>query len=229
MKYLNLIFWVLCLSIILTCSNSTNPDDNSEPGYKLVKHTIQTQYPSIVNIMFQVSDMDDKGVDNLITEDFEVKEDDKEVSKTESAMQIRKKDVIPYTLKTVLLLDNSASVGDKLNEIKNAANALVDNIASQQVIAIYQFSEDAVLLQDFTDDVSKLKTAINSIVLGYATTDLYGSIITCLSRWQDIYTTTQVHQGFLIALTDGSDTQGSHTLNQALSARDNKKIYTILG
>ncbi len=82
-------------------------------------------------------------------------------------------------------------------------------------------------MQNFTDDVNKLVTAINSIDLGFATTDLYGSIIEGVSRWEDIYSTNQIQQGFLVALTDGSDTQGSHTLNEALNARGNKKIYTV--
>ena len=46
-------------------------------------------------------------------------------------------------------------------------------------------------------------------------------------RWADIFTTTQVQQGFLVILTDGSDTQGSYTLSEALTARGNKNVYTI--
>ncbi len=110
--------------------------DRANSGYRLHSHNIETQLPAFVNIMFQVTDMDGKGIDYLTTEDFEVREDDQPVSPTESAMQIRKKDVIPYTLKTVLLLDNSASVGSNLEEIKNAAKALVQNITTQQKIAI---------------------------------------------------------------------------------------------
>jgi len=196
-------------------------------GLKLTQQLIETDLPCFVNIMFQVTDMNDLGIDYLQTEDFSVFEDDQPVSPTESAMHIRKKDQIPYTLKTVLLLDNSASVGANLQEIKNAAIALVQNIESQQQIAVYKFSDTPVLIQDFTQDVSSLTSAINSISLGYATTDLYGSVIKGVSRWEDIYSTNEVQQGFLIALTDGSDTQGSHTLSAATRARGLKKVYTI--
>ncbi|MHB2154192.1 LamG-like jellyroll fold domain-containing protein [Calditrichota bacterium GD2] len=200
---------------------------SGNPGFKLTKHHIETELPSFVNIMFQVTNLDGLGIEDLNTSDFEVLEDNQPVSPTESAMQIRKKDVIPYTLKTVLMLDNSNSVAANLQEIKNAAVALVENIESQQEIAIYKFSENVELVQDFSNDVNALKNAINSIQLGYASTDLYGAIIEGVSRWNDSYSTKEIEQGFLVALTDGRDTQGSHTKMEALNARGNKKVYTV--
>jgi von Willebrand factor type A domain len=207
--------------------NFTTKSNISPPGYQLYKHTIYSELPSYVSIMFQVTDLNGIGVSNLVTTNFEILEDDQPVSPTESAMQIKNKDIIPYTLKTVLLLDNSLSVGDNLSEIKNSALSLVNNIATKQEIAVYKFSDSPILIQDFTNDIDLLQSAINSIELGFNSTDLYGSIIEGVSRWEDTYSTDIVVQGFLIALTDGSDTQGSHTLSQALSSRGDKKIYTI--
>ena len=195
--------------------------------FRLVGHRITTEAPSFVNILFQVLDLDNWGVTSLTTEHFEVREDDQVVSPTESAMRIRKRDAIPYTLKTVLMLDTSTSVRTHLERIKEAALTLVKNMTAQQEIALYEFSEKPVLLQDFTDDADVLKEAIQKIRLGFATTNLYGSIIAGSARWEDIYTTTEVQQGFLVILTDGSDTQGSYTLSEALEARGDKNIYTI--
>lgn len=227
-KILNL-FLVVFLLLAITCSdNSTEPEPiPTPPGYRLNEHLIDTELPCFVNIMFQVTDMDHKGVDDLTTDDFEVLEDSQPVSPTESYMQIRKRDIISYTLKTVLLIDNSVSVGDNLDEIKSAAITLINNITDQQEIAIYEFSDNPVLCQDFTDDVSLLTAAIEGINLGYATTNLYGAIIEGVSRWEDYYNLSEISQGFLIAFTDGSDTQGSHTLSEALSARGSKRVYTI--
>ena len=195
--------------------------------FKLIKHEVGTDVPSFVNIMFQVSNAEDEWVNFLETENFEVREDGQAVSPTESAMHIRKRDTIPYTLKTVLMLDTSTSVRSNLDQIKEAAIALVKNITEQQEIAVYEFSEDPVLLQDFTNDVAALIRAIQGIRLGFATTNLYGSVIEGSARWDDKYTSNEVQQGFLILLTDGSDTQGSRTLQEALRARGEKKIYTI--
>ena len=195
--------------------------------FDLTKYQVETELPSFVNIMFQVQDSDGQGVNFLTTEHFEVKEDGQPVSPTESAMNIRKRATIPYTLKTVLMLDTSESVRDNLEDIKTAAITLVENMTAQQEIALYEFSEETVLLQDFTDDVGALTRAINAIRLGYGSTRLYGSIIDGCARWEDIYTVNEVQQGFLIILTDGKDERGFETERQAISARRNKNIYTI--
>lgn len=195
--------------------------------FQLIRHEIETELPSFVNILFEVRDSLGQGVNYLTTDHFEVRENGQPVSPTESAMNIRKRDVIPYSLKTVLMLDASTSVEPHLEQIKRAAITLVRNMTDKQEIALYEFSDQPVLLQDFTDDVGVLTEAIRRIRLGFATTNLYGSIVEGCGRWRDIYTTTAVQQGFMIILTDGHDTQGSRTLQDALRARGNKNIYTI--
>ena len=197
--------------------------------FRLVGHRITTEAPSFVNILFQVIDSDNWGVTSLTTEHFEVREDDQVVSPTESAMRVQKREAIPHTfrVKTVLMLDTSTSVKDHLEQIKQAAIILVENMTENQEMALYEFSEEPVLLQDFTNDAAALTRAIREIRLGFPTTNLYGSIITGTRRWADIFTTTEVQQGFLVILTDGSDTQGSYTLSEALAARGNKNVYTI--
>ena len=195
--------------------------------FHLIRHEITTELPSFVNILFEVRDSLGRGVNVLTTEHFEVRENDQVVSPTESAMRIRKRDVITYNQKTVLMLDTSRSVKDHLEQIKQAAIILVENMTENQEIALYEFSEKPELLQDFTDDVAALTKAIREIRLGFSTTNLYGSIITGTRRWQDIFTTTEVQQGSLIILTDGSDTQGLYTLSEALRARGDRNIYTI--
>ncbi|MCY3868605.1 MAG: VWA domain-containing protein, partial [Gemmatimonadetes bacterium] len=196
-------------------------------NFEVTKYQVETELPSFVNIMFQVQDSEGQGVNFLTTDHFEVKEDGQSVSPTESAMNIRKRETIPYTLKTVLMLDTSESVRDNLDDIKNAAITLVQNLTSQQEVALYEFSEETILLQDFTDDVGVLTRAIEGIRLGYGSTRLYGSIIDGCARWEDIYTVNKVQQGFLIILTDGKDERGFETVRQAISARGNKNIYTI--
>jgi hypothetical protein len=104
--------------------------------YRLTKHLVETEPPCFVNIMFQVTDMQNEGIDTLQTDDFEVLEDGEPVSPSESAMHIRKRETVPYDLKTVLMLDNSTSIGDDLDQVKQAAIALVNNITDQQEIAI---------------------------------------------------------------------------------------------
>ncbi|MDZ7777554.1 MAG: hypothetical protein U5L09_19050 [Bacteroidales bacterium] len=99
-----------------SCAKDKNDTPNL-PGYKISEYgniSENAQEPCFINIMFQVTDMQGNGVSSLSTRDFEVLENDQEVSPTESAMQVRKQDVIPYSLKTVLLIDNSSSVAENL-------------------------------------------------------------------------------------------------------------------
>lgn len=204
----------------------TKYNDNTS-GYMLVKHSLQTELPCFVKIMFQVLDLSGNGVDNLTTANFTLYENDMPISQSESSMIVRKKEENPYKLKTVLMLDNSQSLQNNLGELKAAALNLVSSKMPQQEFAIYKFSEKPVLIQDFTDDLGKLVSAINSIELGYPTTNLYGAVIEGASRWTDMFTANQIIQGAMIVFTDGKDTQGSSTLNQALAAIGGKRVYTV--
>ena len=195
--------------------------------YRLVKHHIETEIPCFVNIMFSVEDMEFKGVDNLNNDNFEVFENGSAISPTETFPYIKKINTIPYSLKTVLLLDNSTSVADKLDDIKAAAVTLISTITEKQEFAIFSFSDEAVLMQDFTDDVELLTVAINTITAGFPSTNLYGAFIEGVQHWDEIYSTELIQQGFLVAFTDGDDTQGSSTLGQAVAARGDKKAYMI--
>lgn len=215
---------LLFFLIFYGCENVVEPNDI---GWKVEKLHFASELPSYINVMFQVTDMRDSGIANLQASDFMVYEDSMPFSPTESFPVIRKRENIPYTLKTVLLLDNSLSVGDNLDEIKSAAVTLINNISRKQEFAIYKFSETTELIIDFTRDVPALTEAINSIELGGPTTNLYGAIITGVERWTDYYSLDSIQQGFMIALTDGSDTQHSHTLEEALDAREERRIYTI--
>ena len=226
MKFKSAIILLFLLFLfVFGCDNSITPAN--DVGWKIEKLYFDYELPSYVNVMFQVTDMRDSGIADLSTSDFMVYEDDMPYSPTESFPIIRKREDIPFELRTVLLLDNSASVGANLAQIKSSAITLVNSITRKQEFAIYKFSETTELVQDFTNDISSLTDAINSIELGFASTDLYGAIITGVSRWTDYYSRDSIQQGYMIALTDGSDTQHSHTLQEALDAREDRRIYTV--
>ncbi len=228
----------LCLVLLLGitvsgCPKSEREGEGERGGYAeyyfLTKHAVETALPSYVNILFHVKDAYGKGVDDLETEDFAVIEDEEAVSPTEANMCVRPREEIPYTFYTVVMLDNSLSVGQNIAEIKNAAKGIVEAMTSQQEIAVYVFSEEVILLQDFVgrDERGLLAEAIDSIELGFNSTNLYGAVVSGVARWSDSYGTARVSQGALIMLTDGSDTQGSSSLEAALSARGSKRVYTV--
>ncbi len=200
--------------------------------YRFQSHFIDDNIPSFVDIMFSVTDESNGGVDYLSADDFTVLEDGNPVSPSETFRCLRKLDEVPYEQKIVLMLDNSASLADELQQIQAAATTLVNQILTNPVIenqqiALYSFSSNPILLQDFTDDITALENAINTIELGFPSTNLYGSLIQGLNSFNNSYNLELIEDGYLIALTDGADTQGTSTLPQVLTARGEKRVFMI--
>jgi len=206
---------------------TTKPKTNNLPGYVLIEKKFYTELPHIVNILFSTLDLNGVGVDALTTGDFDLLEDGQPLPLNESKMEILKKSRVPYEYRTVLMLDNSTSLINDLSNLKISAIDFVSHIAPGEKIAIYVFSDNVSLIQDFTGDVALLKAAINSITIGYSTTNLYGAVIIGASRLLNIYETDNIVQSSLVIFTDGTDTQGSHTLSDALDAVNNKSVYTV--
>jgi len=197
-------------------------------GYSFIDHGIKTETPNYVKLLFEV--VDDAGipVPDLSLDKLEVYEDGQIISSSESFVLLQQYLSNKYVVKIVLMLDNSTSLRDKIPDIKNAALDFVNNIVdSRHQVAVYEFSENTVLLQDFTSDKNLLSTAINSIVVGLPSTDLYGATITGADHWQQSFSPDEIRTGAMILFTDGTDTQGSHTLDNALNAVSGKRVYTI--
>ena len=200
-----------------------------------------TNSPSYVNVIFQLTNWKGNGINlprqvfdeaNTV---FQVKENGVTISPTESFLQIKKIDQVPAKVKTILLLDNSFSVGANLELIKSAAKNLVEGMFDEQEIAVYSFSGGQTLVKNFTgksaNNQQAIKTAIDTIGLGSPTTDLYGSIksMLVLPQWVESFSTAGIQTGFLIVLTDGKDMAGKVTELEVRKIRDdqNKKIFTI--
>jgi photosystem II stability/assembly factor-like uncharacterized protein len=184
--------------------------------------------PSYINVMFHALDQNGIGVSNLKDDEFKIEENNTVISELESFKQVAKADQLSQTMKTVLVLDNSFSLmPDEIIIIKEAAVAFVRNKLPEQLISVYEFSENVNLLQDFTTDTTALINAINGIERGFPSTNLYGAIITGLSRWNDTYSLTHVEQGTLVVFTDGDDTQASATESQVIAARGTKRVITV--
>ncbi len=216
-------------------------DDDGGTGYILTKHDVVVELPYYVNIFFQTTDTKGNPISTLQNNDFIVYEDNETISPTESAQEVKKSDELPYTLRTVIMIDVSASISEQnLIDMKDAAKHIVNNFLFseekiekkfEKEIAIYSFDdvitpESGIGFSDISKK-SELISAIESIERGDPSTNLYGAIIEGLNLWSDSFSTLQIFQGFLIAITDGSDTAAISNLNAVLSARGQKKIFTI--
>ncbi len=197
-------------------------------GFAMNLNKIETLIPNIVNITFQVVDLNGIGVNSLKSKDFEIFEDYQPLSKTESELTIVNHPIVYNQIRTVLMLDNSTSVESDTSKIKSAARAVSKRIRPNQEIAIYQFSDKIYLLQDFTNNVNLLLNAIdNNFTAGVKTTDFYGAVEYGTSLWNDEFSITKILQGCMVIISDGNDTQGSTSLANAMHAVHNKLVFTI--
>lgn len=197
------------------------------PGYCISDYLLRAEQPCNIDIIYQVRDMASYPELGFSEEDFKFLEDGEEIDPQESLLEITSGADLNTTSRLVLMIDNSSSMTSILEQIKTSALNLVDNLPDDQEISVFEFSESAVMLTDFTNDEMELTDAINAIEPGFASTDLYGSLITGVEHWDDIYYPENIIEGCLILITDGSDTQGSFSLDEALEARGNKSVYTI--
>lgn len=198
-------------------------------GYALYLKEQNTQLPNLVNFLFQVVDLNNNGITNLQPGDFEFYEDGLPLQ-SESAVEIKKQNELPYKIRTVLMLDNSTSLTtSEIDKIKIAASSFIAKITANQEVAIYQFSENIELLSNFTADQDSLNRAINRYKSGANTTGLYAAVVKGTSLWQDIYSINDVLQGTLIVFTDGNETSRPtpQALSEALNAANKKFVFTI--
>ncbi|WP_020402320.1 T9SS type A sorting domain-containing protein [Gracilimonas tropica] len=184
--------------------------------------------PSYVNGLFLLRDYLGNSFNlnpSLIS--FRAREDGQMISTSESFFTFEPVENVPVDFRMVMMIDNSFSVGAELPELKEAAVEVIQQLPEDLEIALYSFSGSTQLLVDYTSDKAALAQAVNSITLGGTTTNLHGSMITGLSRWENSYSDTGLQLGSMIVITDGEDTQGTNSAQDVLDARGDKQIITI--
>jgi len=238
------LFFVLISLLILFAScgkkndKGTNSGNNGNGGgngnnevipdwkyFTLRDHGILIQTPNFVNILFQAFGPTGQSAWFLKGDRFLIRENNVPIDNTTSLLQVRKKSNIAYELKTVLMLDNNA--GTNLDSLKRAAKTFVSKITTKQTIALYTFADAPVRIGDFTGDVNALAGAIDAVGTGGEGSDLYGAVIAGASAFEEKYELKKVVQGAVVVLADGPDTGGSHTVDEAVQAADETRVYAL--
>jgi len=203
---------------------------------QLEKLQFEANLPSIITVMFQATDQFDGPISGLQTSDFALLEDDLPVSTAETSLSIVPREELPFSLRTVIMIDISSSITPTdLDQIKAAVLGLIidaqgaSQLLPEQEIALYSFDDNVRLLQDFTGNPESLISAIENIqpAVAITPTDFYGAVITAASRVEDNIDTTQITKGNAIIITDGTDTAARNTRSEAISAVQNKSVFTL--
>jgi Ca-activated chloride channel homolog len=155
---------------------------------------------------------------DLQREDFEVLED----GKPQELSNFARESEAP--LRLVMLFDTSLSVMQRLGFEKKAAAKFFERlIRPQDQAAIFSFSTDVVLQQEFTSRVPLLINATKQLKAGGATS-LYDGIYLAAN-----YLNPAQGRRIIVLITDGGDTTSNKTLKLALQqAQDvDAVIYAI--
>ncbi len=143
-----------------------------------------TVHPSYVSTIFRLYQRDGIGIPYLDDlEYYQFLEDGQPLPESESFLEMGQRDEYPYSQKTILMLDNSASMD--LSALQEAASSLIRGIFPDQEAAIWTFGESVQEVQPFSSDTTVLLTSINEMTLVSEATDLHGAIVTAIEQWTD--------------------------------------------
>lgn len=179
--------------------------------------TIKTDV-SLVNLTATVVGKTGRPVTNLKKDDFVVYEDG--IPQEASVFQAED---VPLSLG--ILFDTSGSMMDKIDEVQDAVIHLIDKTNPQDDIFVLQFSTEAFVVQDFTDDRTVLRRAIRGLQ-ARGSTSLYEAIVKGLEHLQQ----GRYKKKALVVVTDGNDTSSQISLQEAVEfARGFEILIYCLG
>ena len=165
----------------------------------------------IVNL-FITATKHGKYVTNLKESDFEVYENGirQRILYFRNLKTIKE---IPLTM--VILVDTSGSVKDKLSlEIETASKFLEEILRPEKdIAAIIEFHSDVVLVQDFTNNIEKLKEGLHKLRPG-GNTALYDAIY--LASEEKLK--GEAGRKIIVVLSDGEDTCSMVSEKEAIKA-----------
>lgn len=131
-------------------------------------------------------------------------------------------DRVPVSLGIVF--DVSGSMEDKIEGVRDAVEHFVKSVAPGDEIFLVRFSDDAELVQDFTDDKKRILRAVENLQ-PRGSTALYDAVLLGLQKIGD----GKHRKRALLLLTDGNDTASSTTFQEitALARKSEVIVYGL--
>jgi len=172
-------------------------------------------------VLLHATVIDDKQriVTNLDRNAFAVYED----GKPQNIISFHHED-IPVAMGIVI--DNSGSMREKRNKVNQAALNLVRSSNPRDEVFIVNFNDEYYLDQDFTNDLLKLKEALEKIDARGGTA-LYDALVASADH---LKRNARLDKKVLFVVTDGEDNASSESLEQAvkhLQEENGPQVYAI--
>lgn len=206
--------FLVCITVLMAINTSLLSAQQQSQEIPSIKVDV-----SLVNITATVTDHDGRAVAGLNQKDFEVYED----GVAQDMSVFHNDDRVPVSVG--ILFDTSGSMVDKMDEVQDAVNHFIETTNPEDDIFLLQFNTYTTLVQDFTDDRQKLRTAVGRLQPG-GSTALYEAIVEGLQHLQ----AGKHKKKALLLITDGNDTSSQITLQEAVgTARQSEAIIYALG
>jgi VWFA-related protein len=174
----------------------------------------------LVHVSFSATDRKGRLIPGLNAEDVTIEEDGKPQKVTLFA---RERD-LPLTL--AMLIDISPSVSQVFEEEKNTASGFLRSLLGPRDLAlVISFDRWVTLVQDFTEDIPSLTSAIESLSLSKGGTSLYDAV----SLAADEKLSREAGRKAIVLISDGEDTTSQFSPSKAMVAahKSDAVIYTI--
>ncbi len=179
----------------------------------------------LVNVQMSVTDKKNRTVIDMTKDDFRVFED----GKLQTVRYFSRETDLP--LRIAILIDTSNSVRDRLRFEQEAAIEFLNNTIrrGKDLAFVVGFDVSPQLIQDYTDNMEKLATAIRSLQAG-GVTSLYDAIFYACKEKMLFFPPPEPYlRRVMIVISDGQDNQSEHTREDALAMaqRADVTLYTI--
>jgi Ca-activated chloride channel family protein len=193
--------------------DANSPQNDETPGFVFKKE--------VEEVVLHATVVDDSNrlITDLARDNFKVYEDHKLQEVTSFH-----KESVPVALG--ILIDNSGSMLPKRAKVNEAALQLVNASQQEDRVFVVNFGEEAFLDQDYTQDVSKLKAALQRVETR-GSTALYDAIIAAVDHLNQ---TSPLQKKILLVVTDGADNASQATFQEVLRKLQSKNgpvLYTI--
>ena len=177
----------------------------------------------IVSLNITVLDGANRYITDLEQSDFSIFEDG---AKQDITFFTRR----PQAIALSLLLDSSASMGDKLNTMQTAATNFVRRLKPNDLGQVIDFDSRVSIRQAFTSSQSELEAAILQTVSG-GSTSLHNAVYISLKELGKIKAKNDadVRRQALVVFSDGEDTSSLVSFDEVLdlAKRSETAIFTI--
>jgi len=177
----------------------------------------------IVSLNVTVQDTAGHYITDLDQNEFPVFEDG---AKQEISFFNRRQQPIALSL----LLDSSASMEDKIEELQVAAKSFVRRLKPNDIAQVIDFDSRVEIRQAFTGNIAELETAIGKTSAG-GSTSLHNAIYIALKELKKVRAVSEedVRRQALVVFSDGEDTSSLISFDEVLdlAKRSETAIYTI--